>query len=53
MAHAVWNADFSRHSPPQTGGGANLITREGAPGGNANPQFARVAGRAGARKRGG
>ena len=30
MARGVWNAGFSRHSPPQAGGGANLITRAGA-----------------------
>ena len=30
MAHGVWNAGFSRHGAPRAGGGANLITRDGA-----------------------
>ena len=39
MAHAVWNAGFSRHSPPQAGGGVNLITRDGAHARNADTHF--------------
>ena len=46
MAHGVWNAGFSRLSPPQAGGGANLITRAGSHARNANTQFSRAAGRA-------
>ena len=52
MAHGAWNAGFSRHSPPQAGGGANRITRDGAPARNANTQFSRVAGRSGTRNQG-
>ena len=42
----AWGLDagFSRHSPPQAGGGANLITRDGAHTRNANSQFSGVAG---------
>ena len=29
-AHAAWNAGFSRHSPPQAGGGTDLIRRDGS-----------------------
>ena len=30
MAHPAWNAGFSRHSPPQAGGEASFIRRNGA-----------------------
>ena len=30
VAGTVWNAGFSRHSPPQAGGGTDLIRRDGA-----------------------
>ena len=49
MAHAVWNAGSSRHSVPQAGGGANLITRDGAHARNANTPFSQVAGRGSAK----
>ena len=44
MAHGVWNAGFSRHSPPEAGGGLNLVTWEGANAGDANTQVSRVGG---------
>ena len=28
MAPQAWNAGFSRHSPPQAGGGTDLIRRD-------------------------
>ena len=49
VAHGAWNAGFSRHSPPQAGGGAKLIARDGAHARNANTHFSRVAGRSKAR----
>lgn len=52
MADAVWTTGFSRHSPPRVGGGANLITWDGAAARNANAQFSRVASCAGARNLG-
>ena len=52
MAHGVWNAGFSRHSPPQAGGGANLITQDGAHVRDVNTLFSWVAGGTGARTRG-
>ncbi len=30
MAPPAWNAGFSRHSPPQAGGGMDLIRRDGS-----------------------
>ena len=30
VAGTAWNAGFSRHSPPQAGGGTDLIRRDGA-----------------------
>ena len=52
MAQRSWTAGFSRHSPPQAGGGANLITRDAAHVRNAKTQFSRVAGRVRAPKEG-
>ena len=30
MALPAWNAGFSRHSPPQAGGGPDLMRRDGS-----------------------
>ena len=46
VAPTAWNAGFSRHSPPQAGGGPDLIPLDGAPAWNADLRSARAALRA-------